>query len=71
MNNPNIVGLLSLALYILIKDVVVPLLKRMNHNPANPVSLSVFYQEFRDWKEVQKDWKKKTDERLEKLEGRR
>jgi hypothetical protein len=68
MNNLNTVGLLALGLLILIKDVVVPLLKRMNHKTANPISLEVFYQEFTDYKENQQKWDDKIEKRLEKLE---
>lgn len=68
MENINTLGLLALALLILIKDVVVPLIKRHNHPDANPIKIDVFYQEFKDFKESQCKWCEKTDERLEKLE---
>jgi hypothetical protein len=68
MNNLNTLGLLALALLILIKDVVVPLVRRMNHKSENPVSLSVFYQEFKDFKETQGKWNEKVEKRIEKIE---
>jgi hypothetical protein len=68
MENINTIGVLALGLLILIKDVVVPLLRRMNHKSENPVSLSVFYQEFKDFKRMQEKLNDKIDERLEKLE---
>jgi len=68
MNNLNTLGLLALALLILIKDVVVPLLKRMNHNRANPISLDCLYQEFKDFKETQEKWNEKVEKRIEKIE---
>ena len=71
MNNSNIVGLLSLALYILIKDVVVPMIRKSNHKTANPISIERLFQEFKDFKENQQRWNDKTDERLEKLEEKK
>jgi len=68
MNNFNTVGLLALGLLILIKDVVVPLIRKTNHKTANPISLEVFYQEFTDYKENQQKWDDKIEKRLEKLE---
>ena len=68
MNNFNTVGLLALGLLILIKDVVVPLIRKTNHKTANPISIERLFQEFKDFKETQKEWNKKVDERLEKLE---
>jgi hypothetical protein len=68
MNNLNTLGLLALALLILIKDVVVPLVKRMNHNRANPISLDRLYQEFKDFKETQGKWNEKVEKRIEKIE---
>jgi len=68
MENLNLVGLLALTLYVLIKDVVVPLLRKMNHKTANPISLDRLYQEFKDFKESQCKWCDKTDKRIEKLE---
>jgi len=71
MNNPNTVGLLSLALYILIKDVVVPLIRKANHKTANPISLERLYQEFKDFKDAQEKCNDKTDRRLERLEEKK
>ena len=61
MENLNTIGLLALGLLILIKDVVRPLVKRLNHRNDNPVKIEVFYQEFKDFKE-------NTEKRLNKLE---
>jgi len=69
MENLNLVGLLALTLYVLIKDVVVPLLRKMNHKTANPISLDRLYQEFKDFKEFQVDLNKKFEDKLEKIEG--
>ena len=44
MENLNLVGLLALTLYVLIKDVVAPLLRKMNHKTTNPISLDRLYQ---------------------------
>jgi hypothetical protein len=71
MNNLNTVGLLALGLLILIKDVVVPLIKKMNNKTANPISLERLFQEFRDFKETQKEWNDKVDERIDKLEEKK
>jgi hypothetical protein len=68
MENINTIGVLALGLLILIKDVVVPLLRRMNHKSENPVSLDVFYQEFKDFKDMQERWNDKIEKRLEKIE---
>lgn len=71
MNNLNTVGLLALGLLILIKDVVVPLIKKANHKGGNPINIDRLYQEFRDFKIAQEKWNDKTDERLEKLEEKK
>lgn len=43
----NLAGLLALTLYIVIKDVVVPLMRRRNHRNANPgTSTSELDREF-------------------------
>lgn len=68
MGNFNTVAVLALTLFVLVKDVIVPLVRRMNHH--NPVKLEVFYQEFKDYKETSCKWCDKTDERLEKLEDK-
>lgn len=71
MNNLNTVGLLALGLLILIKDVVVPLIRKANHKGRNPINLDRLYQEFKDFKIVQEKWNDKTDRRLEKVEEKK
>lgn len=68
MNNLNTVGLLALGLLILIKDVVVPLIRKMNGRKNNPINIDRLYQEFKDFKITQEKWNDKTDKRLEKME---
>jgi hypothetical protein len=73
MNDFNTVGLLALGLLILIKDVVVPMIRKMNGKTTswNPISLERLYQEFKDFKIAQEKWNDKTDRRLEKLEEKK
>jgi Skp family chaperone for outer membrane proteins len=71
MNNLNTVGLLALGLLILIKDVVVPLIRKMNGRKNNPINMDRLYQEFKDFKVVQEKWNDKIEKRLEKLENGR
>ena len=46
--------------------------KKKNHKTVvgNPVSLEVFYQAFKDFKEHQCSWNEKREEDIEKLEDR-
>jgi len=69
--NLDTVGILALGLYVLIKDVVVPLIKKSNHKASNPISLERLYQEFKDFKETQEKCNDKIDKRLEKLEEKK
>jgi len=71
MNNLNTVGLLALGLLILIKDVVAPLIRKMNGRKNNPINMDRLYQEFKDFKVVQEKWNDKIEKRLEKLENGR
>jgi len=68
MENLSTVGALALGIFILIKDIVAPLVKRMNH--SNPVKLEVFYQEFSDFKYGQEKCIEEIKTRLIKLEDR-
>jgi len=80
------IGFLLLILYIIVKDLVVPLTKKLisNHKEKpldlspNPINIDRFYQEFKDFKEAQCKWNdkqeerwEKHDERIDKLEGRK
>jgi len=66
----KIIWLLVLTILILVKGAVVPLIRRLR-NKNNPVNLDRFYQEFKDFKENQKEWNDKIDGRLLRLEKRR
>jgi len=68
MENLNTIGLLALGLLILIKDVVRPLVKRLNHRNDNPINLEVFYQEFKDFKQSQEKCSDELKARIAKLE---
>ena len=68
MENLNTIGLLALGLLILIKDVVRPLVKRLNHRNDDPINLDKFYQEFKDFKDNQMQSIEKLEKRIEKLE---
>ena len=65
-----------LIIYLLLKDALIPLIKKMNGK--NPINVDRLYQEFKDFKETQGKWNEKMerrwekqDERIDQLEGRR
>jgi FtsZ-binding cell division protein ZapB len=71
------VGLLALCLYITIKDLVIPLVKKKSNNKKNghakhnnPINIDRLYQEFKDHKEAQNRWNEKMESRLEKFDDR-
>lgn len=58
-------GVVLLSLYLLIKDVVAPLVKKLNGK--NNISIAKFYQEFKSFKEdLFPAFQKETKERCEK-----
>ena len=66
----NITWLLALSLYLLIKEVIAPMVKKIinkNQKTENPINIQRFYQEFVDFKAYQEGWNKNTDSKLEKL----
>lgn len=73
------IAILALTLYLTIKDLVIPLVKkRMNNNKnitldlGNPGGINVdrLYQEFKDFKENQGKWNEKMERRWEKQDER-
>ena len=65
----KIVFFLVLITYILVKEVVIP---RRNHKKnGNPINIDRFYQEFKDFKEVQYKWNDKIEAKVEKLEEKK
>ena len=71
--NPTVVFQIILfaimTIYILVKEVVVP---RRNHKKnGNPINIDRFYQEFKDFKEVQCKWNEKIEAKVEKLEEKK
>jgi len=67
----KIIWLLVLTIIILVKGAVVPLIKWLINKKNNPINLDRFYQEFKDFKESQKEWNDKTDGRLLRVEKRK
>jgi len=77
----NIVWLLAISLAILIKEVLVPMWKRLSRKLNNkdshgnknlktdpdPINIQRFYQAFLDFKDTQNKWNDKTDAKLEKI----
>jgi hypothetical protein len=55
----------------LVKDALIPLLKRVNGRKSNPINIDRLYQEFKDFKETQEKWNDKIEKEIEKLEERR
>jgi hypothetical protein len=70
MDEKSLAPLLALIIYILAKDVIVPLLRRRNHVKNNPIDISRFYQEFKDFKEAVNRWIEKAEQKIEKLDER-
>jgi len=67
------VVILAMCIYLLIKDLLVPLVrKRLNNNPEvkedKSVNLEVFYQEFTDFKGEMRSFKEQTKEDFKELE---
>jgi len=58
-----------LTIYILVKEVVIP--KRNHKRNGNPINIDRFYQEFKDFKEVQCKWNDKMEKEIEKLEEKK
>lgn len=67
----KIIWLLALTIIVLTKGAIIPLIKKLGNKKNNPINLDRFYQEFKDFKENQKEWNEKTDGRLHYLEKRR
>jgi len=67
----KIIWLLVLTILILVKGAVVPLIKWLRNKGNNPINLDRLYQEFKDFKETQKEWNEKTEGRIDNLEKRR
>lgn len=67
----KIIWLLCLTVLILVKDALIPLLKRVNGRKSNPINIDRLYQEFKDFKETQEKWNDKIEKEIEKLEERR
>ena len=68
----KIIWLLCLTVLILVKDALIPLLKKANgRRRGNPINIDRLYQEFKDFKETQEKWNDKIEKEIEKLEERR
>ena len=65
----KIIFFLALTTYIVVKEVLIP--KRNHKKNNNPINLDRFYQEFRDFKEVQGKWNEKIEGKIEKLEEKK
>jgi len=68
----KIIWLLCLTVLILVKDALIPLLKKGNsRRRGNPINIDRLYQEFKDFKQTQEKWNDKIEKEIEKLEERR
>ena len=67
----KIIWLLVLTILILTKGAIIPLIQKLRNKGNNPINLDRLYQEFKDFKENQKEWNEKTDDRIKNLEDRR
>lgn len=63
----KIIWLLCLTVLILVKDALIPLLKRLNGRKGNPINLDRLYQEFRDFKNAQEKWNDKIEGEIKDL----
>jgi len=66
----QILFMIVLTLYILVKDAFVPLIKKLNGTKHNPINLDRFYQSFLDFKKAQEWINKKFEKNIEKLDER-
>ena len=64
----QIISTLTIIVYILVKDIIIP--RRNNGKVGNPITLPVFYEKFKGFKETQGKWNEKIDNLLEKFDGR-
>lgn len=62
-------GVLVLALIMLIKDLIIPMYKRLNGR-GNPINLDRLYQEFKDFKVTQCRFNKRIEGDIERLEDK-
>jgi len=64
----------ALTFYLFAKDLVVPMWRKIqnNHNGRknNPVNIPMFYQEFKDFKEMQKEWNNKIEREIDEIDRR-
>jgi len=67
----KIIWLLVLTILILTKGAIIPLIQKLRNKGNNPINLDRLYQEFKDFKENQKEWNGKVEKRLFELEKRR
>lgn len=63
----KIIWLLILTVLILIKDGLVPLIKRIN-GKSNTINIDRLYQEFKDFKDTQEKLNDKVEGRILELE---
>ena len=61
----QIIAMLTVTIYILVKEVIIP-----RRNNGNPITLPVFYEKFKGFKDTQEKWNEKIDNLLEKFDGR-
>ena len=64
-------GVLIIAVFLLIKDLLIPMYKRLNgRGKGNPINLDRFYQEFKDFKVAQGSFNKRIEGDIERLEDK-
>lgn len=58
-------GVLVLALIMLVKDLLIPMYKRLNgRGKGNPINLDRLYQAFKDFKDTQEEWNENIEKKL-------
>lgn len=62
-------GVLVLALIMLVKDLLIPMWKKLNGR-GNPINLDRLYQEFKDFKITQGRFNDRIEEDIERLEDK-
>ena len=68
----KIIWLLCLTVLILVKDALIPLLKKTNgRKRGNPINIDRLYQEFKDFKESQTEWNKKIEGEINALRNKK
>lgn len=66
----SIIGVLSLVIYVLIRDIIIPTWRKNRNKGGNPINLDRFYQEFQDFKKTQGLFNKRIEGDIGKLEDK-